>query len=127
LGGVRGSWGGGLVPRERWGGGGELEEEHHRLRVGKTGRSYGVGDELRVRVVASDPVRRRISLEPASLPRSGPWLTEEDLTPRAKQPKQKQKPRRPGPKEERRPEHPRRRESSPVRPSPRRRRRASGR
>jgi len=117
----------GLIPKEKLGEEVELDEEHHRLRVGRSGRSYGVGDELRVRVVESDPVRRRISLEPASLPRSGPWLTEEDLTPRAKPPKQKQKPRRPGPKEERRPEHPRRRESSPVRPSRRRRRRASGR
>src|SRR5207302_6165316 len=85
----------GLVPKEKLGEHVELDEEHHRLRVGKSGRSYGVGDELRVRVVESDPVRRRIALEPTSLPRSGPWLTEEDLSSRAKSPKQK--PRRQGP------------------------------
>ena len=115
----------GLIPKEKLGEHVELDEEHHRLRVGKSGRSYGVGDELRVRVVESDPVRRRIALEPASLPRSGPWLTEEDLSSRAKSPKQK--PRRQGPKQGPPSGHPPRRESSPGRPSRRRRRPASGR
>jgi ribonuclease R len=69
----------GLIPKDQLGEQVELDEEHHRLRVGKSGRSFGVGDELRVRVVESDPARRRITLEPASAPRSGPWLTESDL------------------------------------------------
>src|SRR5207237_808879 len=63
----------GLIPKEKLGESVELDEEHHRLRVGKSGRSYGVGDALRVRVVESDPARRRINLEPASPPRSGSW------------------------------------------------------
>jgi ribonuclease R len=115
----------GLIPKEKLGEHVELDEEHHRLRVGKSGRSYGVGDELRVRVAESDPLRRRITLEPASPPRSGPWLTEEDLSSRAKSPKQK--PRRPGPKQGQPSAHPPRRGSSPGRPSRRRRRPASGR
>ena len=115
----------GLIPKETLGEQVELDEEHHRLRVGRSGRSYGVGDELRVRVVESDPVRRRITLEPASLPRSGPWLSENDLDARPRTPKQK--PRRPGPKDGRPAEHPPRRESSPGRPSRRKRRRGSGR
>ena len=115
----------GLIPKETLGEQVELDEEHHRLRVGKSGRSYGVGDELRVRVVESDPVQRRITLEPASLPRSGSWLTEGDLN--ARPTSAKQKPRRPGPKDRRHSGHPPRRESSPGRPSRRKRRRASGR
>src|SRR5207244_619788 len=40
----------GLIPKENLGDSVELDEEHHCLRVGKSGRSYGVGDEVRVRV-----------------------------------------------------------------------------
>jgi ribonuclease R len=115
----------GLIPKEKLGEEVELDEEHHRLRVGKSGHSYGVGDELRVRVVESDPVRRRITLEPASLPRSGSWLTEDDLKGGARS--SKQKPRRPGQPERRPSGRPPRPGSSPARPSRRRRRRASGR
>ena len=82
----------GLIPKDQLGDQVELDEEHHRLRVGKTGRSFGVGDELRVRVVESDPARRRITLEPASAPRSGAWLTESDVESGAKS--SKRKPRR---------------------------------
>src|SRR5713101_6329097 len=102
-----------------------LVEEHDRLRAGRSGRRYGVGDELRVRVVESDPVRRRITLEPASLPRSGSWLTEDDVEARSRSPKQK--PRQPGPPERPPAGHPPRRGSPPGRPSRRTRRRGGGR
>jgi ribonuclease R len=59
----------GMIPAEELGDSVELDEELHRLRVGKSGTSYGVGDVLRVRVAAADPVRRRITLVPASAPR----------------------------------------------------------
>jgi ribonuclease R len=114
----------GLIPKEDLGEGVELDQEHHRLRVGKTGRSWGVGDELRVRVVESDPVRRRITLEPASAPRTGPWLTPEDLKSEpATSPRRKphRRDRQPPQAATRRP----RRGSSPGRP-PRRRRRPGG-
>ena len=115
----------GLIPKEKLGEEVELDDEHHRLRVGKSGRSYGVGDELRVRLIEADPVRRRITLEPASLPRSGSWLTEDDVEGQVRSPKQK--PRRPGPPGQqpgsRRPP----RGSPPGRRSRRKRTRASGR
>jgi ribonuclease R len=115
----------GLIPKEKLGEEVELDAEHHRLRVGKSGRSYGVGDELRVRVVEADPVRRRITLEPASLPRSSSWLTEDDVEGPARSPKQK--PRRPGPPGQRPGSRRPRRGSPPDRKSRRRRTRASGR
>jgi len=115
----------GLIPKEQLGENVELDEEHHRLRIGTSGRSYGVGDELRVRVVESDPVRRRITLEPASLPRSGSWLTQDDVEGPARSPKQK--PRRPAQPERRPAGHPPRRGSPPGRPSRRTRRRGGGR
>jgi ribonuclease R len=59
----------GMIPAEELGDSVELDEELHRLRVGTSGISYGVGDTLRVRVAAADPVRRRITLVPASAPR----------------------------------------------------------
>src|SRR5438445_938541 len=102
----------GLVPKEKLGDSVELDEEHHRLRVGKSGRSYGVGDELRVRVVESDPVRRRITLEPASAPRTGSWLTPDDLASAAPT-SSKRKPRRRDPRGRPPAAHPPRRESSP--------------
>jgi ribonuclease R len=115
----------GLIPKEKLGEAVELDEEHHRLRVGKSGRSYGVGDELRVRVAEADPVRRRITLEPASLPRTGSWLTEEDVTGQPKS--SKQKPRRPGPPGQRPGSRRPPRGSPPGRRSRRTRTRASGR
>src|SRR5205823_13847424 len=116
----------GLIPKEKLGDSVELDEEHHRLRVGKSGRSYGVGDELRVRVVESDPVRRRITLDPASAPRTGTWLTEDDLKSAAST-SSKRKPRRPDQPGPRPAARPPRRGSSPARPSRRRRRPGGGR
>ena len=116
----------GLIPKEKLGDSVELDEEHHRLRVGKSGRSYGVGDELRVRVVESDPVRRRITLEPASAPRTGSWLTPDDLASAAPT-SSKRKPRRRDPRGRPPAAHPPRRESSPGHPPRRRRRRGGGR
>jgi len=116
----------GLVPKEELGEAVELDEEHHRLRVGKTGRSWGVGDELRVRVVESDPVRRRITLEPASAPRSGSWLTPGDIGSQAPtSPRRKPRPRdqRAAPPAGRPPP----RGSPPGRPARRKRRRGGGR
>ena len=52
----------GLVPAETLGDGVELDAALHRLVVGRSGRSFGVGDPVRVLVEASDPVRRRITL-----------------------------------------------------------------
>ncbi|HWE23768.1 MAG TPA: RNB domain-containing ribonuclease, partial [Myxococcales bacterium] len=114
----------GLIPKEELGESVELDEEHHRLRVGKSGRSFGVGDELRVRVVESDPVRRRITLEPASAPRRD-W----EATRQAGEPptSPRRKPRRPDPRAQRPAEHPPRRGSSPGRPPRRRRRPGAGR
>src|SRR5438270_7050054 len=59
----------GMVPAEDVGESVEVDVELHGLRVGRSGVSYGVGDTLRVRVGAADPVRRRITLAPASAPR----------------------------------------------------------
>ena len=115
----------GLIPKEKLGEEVELDDEHHRLRVGKSGRSYGVGDELRVRLIEADPVRRRITLEPASLPRSGSWLTEDDVEGQVRSPKQK--PRRPGPPGQRPGSRRPPRGSPPGRRSRRKRTRASGR
>jgi ribonuclease R len=114
----------GLIPKEELGERVELDEEHHRLVVGKSGRSWGVGDELRVRVVESDPVRRRITLEPASSPRTGRWLEPEDLQKQAPT-SPRRKPRRPDQRAPQPAGHPPPRGSSPGRP-PRRRRRPTG-
>src|SRR5207237_10710371 len=46
----------GLVPKEALGEAVELDEEHHRLRVGKSGRRAGTGDALRVRGEWRDPL-----------------------------------------------------------------------
>jgi ribonuclease R len=116
----------GLIPKEKLGDSVELDEEHHRLVVGKSGRSYGVGDELRVRVVESDPSRRRITLEPASAPRSGSWLTPGDLA-TGLATTSKQKPRRRDQRAQQPAGRPPRRESSPARPPRRKRRRGGGR
>ncbi len=115
----------GLIPKEALGENVELDEEHHRLVVGKSGRSYGVGDELRVRVVAVDPARRRITLEPVSASGRRDWLTEDDL--RGPATSSKQKPRRPGPPAPRPAGRPPQRGSPPGRRSRRTRRPGSGR
>src|SRR3954462_2725682 len=60
---------GGMTPAEELGDATEFDEALQRLRIGRSGKSYGVGDTLRVRVAAADPVRRRITLVPASAPR----------------------------------------------------------
>ncbi len=51
----------GLVPAESLGDDVEHDKALHRLLVGSSGRSFGVGDALRVRVESSDPIRRRIT------------------------------------------------------------------
>src|SRR5947209_17367826 len=89
----------GMIPAEELGDSVELDEELHRLRVGNSGVSYGVGDTLRVRVAAADPVRRRITLVPASAPRRAGLDTAEGSTVRPPA----GKPRRQGPPGPRRP------------------------
>jgi ribonuclease R len=93
----------GLVPAEELGDGVELDKELHRLKVGSTGRSYGVGDQLAVEVVSADPARRRITLKLADVAKveaipgiqaTPAWLTEDDL---AGGPKPGSRPRRPLP------------------------------
>jgi ribonuclease R len=51
----------GLVPAESLGDDVEHDKELHRLLVGSSGRSFGVGDAIRVKVESSDPIRRRIT------------------------------------------------------------------
>jgi ribonuclease R len=97
----------GMIPAEELGDSVELDEELHRLRVGKSGVSYGVGDTLRVRVAAADAVRRRITLVPASAPRRA--AVDEEVRARPPAPK----PRRQGPPA------PRRQRSGPPHGSPR--------
>jgi ribonuclease R len=109
----------GMIPAEELGDAVELDEELHRLRVGTSGMSYGVGDTLRVRVAAADPVRRRITLVPASAPRRGglePGETRATVRPPAG------KPRRQGPSGPRRPRPAPPRESPRGRPDRRKRR-----
>jgi ribonuclease R len=115
----------GLIPAEELGESVELDPELQRLRVGKSGLSYGVGDELRVRVVSADPARRRITLAPASAAHKPEWLTPDDVsgtaTPPAPKPRRQD---RPAPRQpSRRPP----RGSSPARPSRRTRRPGGGR
>ena len=76
----------GLVPSEDLGEGVTLDPVLHRLKIGSSGKSYGVGDELEVEVVSADPARRRITLgvagrvakQPQSAHAQG-WFTEDDL------------------------------------------------
>jgi ribonuclease R len=51
----------GLIPAESLGDDVDLDPELHRLVVGRSGASFGVGDAVRVRLDSSDPVRRRIT------------------------------------------------------------------
>ena len=77
----------GLLASADLGDGVVLDAELHRLVVGRSGRAYGVGDTLRVRVASADPVRRRIGLVLAGAARQlggeGSWLLPEDLAPTA--------------------------------------------
>jgi ribonuclease R len=126
----------GLVPAEDLGDGVELDKERHRLVVGKSGKSFGVGDRLEIEVVSADPARRRITLriatgaqQSAPSSKSGPvsmqpWFTPEDLTPAAGSPKrrlpQRAQQQRPG-------QRPPPRGSSPGQKSPRGRKPGRGR
>jgi ribonuclease R len=94
----------GLLPAAELGEGVELDEELHRLVVGRSGKAYGVGDELRVRVATADPVRRRIGLVLAGAsaqvaPRvpgeTGRWLLPEDVSKPAATPGKKRRPQGP--------------------------------
>jgi hypothetical protein len=73
------------VPKESLGDNVEFDKEAQRLTVGKSGRSYSVGDRLKVFVESADPARRRITLALQSgtttKPASGKWLTPDDLNP----------------------------------------------
>jgi len=116
----------GLVPAESLGSGVELDKELQRLVVGATGRSYSIGDEMVVEVIAADPARRRITLAlgEKNVAPAGRWLTPEDI---AAAPTSRSKPRRPGPRapapSPRRPP----RESPPGRPHRRKGTRDGGR
>jgi ribonuclease R len=92
----------GLLPATELGDGVEYDPDLHRLVVGTSGKAYGVGDELRVRVASADPVKRRIGLVlagagvgrwPARAEGDG-WLRPDDLVPGA-MPVKKRRP--PGP------------------------------
>jgi ribonuclease R len=94
----------GLLPATELGEGVVLDEELHRLVVGRSGKAYGVGDELRVRVATADPVRRRIGLVLAGAsvqvaPRvpgeAGRWLLPEDVSKPVATPAKKRRPQGP--------------------------------
>jgi ribonuclease R len=94
----------GLLPATELGDGVEHDTELHRLVVGTSGKAYGVGDELRVRVASADPVKRRIGLVlagagagrwPARAEGDG-WLRPDDIAPGA-MPVKKRRPPPPGP------------------------------
>jgi ribonuclease R len=52
----------GMVRADTLGADVEFDEERHRLVIPGSGRSFAVGDEVVVDVIAADPVRRRIEL-----------------------------------------------------------------
>jgi len=87
----------GLVPAESLGAGVELDKEMQRLIVGSSGRSYSIGDEIVVEVIAVDPARRRITLGLAEkgVAPAGQWLTPEDIVPSSTS---RSKPRRQAPR-----------------------------
>ncbi|MBS2020940.1 MAG: ribonuclease R [Deltaproteobacteria bacterium] len=60
---IQDPWVEGLIPIESLGDSVELDPEAHRLIVGRSGQSFGVGDAVRVVLKSSDPVKRRIGLE----------------------------------------------------------------
>jgi ribonuclease R len=114
----------GLVPAESLGDGVELDKELQRLVVGSSGRSYSIGDELKVTVESSDPARRRITLALAdrSTAKTGRWLTPDDFGATSRS-----KPRRPAPRGPAQAPHRPPRGSPPARPSRRREKRDGGR
>ena len=87
----------GLVPAESLGAGVELDKEMQRLIVGSSGRSYSIGDEIVVEVIAVDPARRRITLGLAEkgVAPAGQWLIPEDIVPSSTS---RSKPRRQAPR-----------------------------
>ncbi len=84
----------GLVPVEDLGDEVELDPVLHRLVVGRSGKAYGVGDEVSVVVMSADPARRRVTLalegkeKPVAAP-AGDFLTEADLREAASPPRRK--------------------------------------
>src|SRR3954451_14600055 len=115
----------GMVPAEELGDATEFDGALQRLRSGRSGKSYGVGDTLRVRVAAADPVRRRITLVPASAPRREGVEPERAAAEeeRATVPQPEGKPRRPDRRAPRRPRPAPGRGSPRGRPDRRKRRR----
>ncbi|MFL5247116.1 MAG: ribonuclease R [Myxococcales bacterium] len=115
----------GMIPAEELGDATEFDEALQRLRIGRSGKSYGVGDTLRVRVAAADPVRRRITLVPASAPRREVVEPESAAAEeeRATVPQPEGKPRRPDRRAPRRPRPAPGRGSPRGRPDRRKRRR----
>ncbi|MFL5290776.1 MAG: ribonuclease R family protein, partial [Myxococcales bacterium] len=115
----------GMIPAEELGDATEFDEALQRLRIGRSGKSYAVGDTLRVRVAAADPVRRRITLVPASAPRREgiePEIAAAEEE-RATVPQPEGKPRRPDRRAPRRPRPAPGRGSPRGRPDRRKRRR----
>jgi ribonuclease R len=114
----------GLVPAESLGEDVKLEKELQRLVIGSSGRAYSIGDELKVKVEAADPARRRITLALAdkAAPKSERWLTPDDLAATSRS-----KPRRPGPRAPAQAPHRPPRGSPPARPPRRKERRGGGR
>ena len=102
----------------------KLEKELQRLVIGSSGRAYSIGDELKVKVEAADPARRRITLALAdkAAPKSERWLTPDDLAATSRS-----KPRRPGPRAPAQAPHRPPRGSPPARPPRRKERRGGGR
>jgi len=114
----------GLVPAEALGDGVELDKELQRLVVGSSGRSYSIGDEIKVVVESSDPARRRITLALAerSTPKTERWLTPDDFGATSRSKPRRPAPRGPAPAPHRPP-----RGSPPARPSRRKEKRGGGR
>jgi ribonuclease R len=116
----------GLIPAESLGEGVELDKERQRLVVGKSGRSYSIGDEAVVEVMSADPARRRITLSLAQkgVMQAERWLTPEDLAATAGAPSKPRRPARRGPPPEK---HPPPRGSPPGQKPRRKGRRGGGR
>jgi len=89
----------GLIPAESLGEDTRLDKERQRLVVGSTGKSYSIGDEVTVEVVAADPARRRITLALTGegARKTSRWLTPEDLSPTSPSKPRRQGPRAPQP------------------------------
>ena len=79
----------GMVRAEGLGTGARLDEERHRLVIGSSGESFGVGDELVIDVLAADPQRRRIELGFVEKKKAAPATTEVPAKP--EKPKKKER------------------------------------